>query len=61
MDGTRVKRATRAEAKAKMQASVNHDIDQHCHQGNRTMHTTTVKAQVQTIKNFRAEEPKAWP
>ena len=56
-----VKRATRAEAKAKMQASVSRDIDQHCHRGNRTMHTTAGKAQVQTTKDFRAEEPKAWP
>ena len=56
-----VKRATRAEAKATMQASVSRDINQHCHQGNRTMHTTAGNVQVQTTKDFRAEESKARP
>ena len=56
-----VKKTTRAKAKAKMQAFVSRNIDPYCHQGNRTMHTITVKAQVQTIKDFGAEEPKAWP
>ena len=54
-----VKRATRAETKAKMQASVSHDDDQHCHQGNRPMHTTAIKAQAQTTKYPRAKESKA--
>ena len=40
-----VKKATRVEAKAKIQAFVSHDIDQQCHRGNRPMHTTVIKAQ----------------
>ena len=41
-----VKRVLRAEAKAKMQASVSRDIGHHYHRGNQTIHTIAVKAQV---------------
>ena len=55
-----VKKATRAEAKAKMQASVSRDIDQQCHRGSRPMHTTAAKANThaQSTKDPRVEEPK---
>ena len=55
-----VKKATRAEAKAKIQASVSRDTDQYCHRGNRPMHTTAAKAnpQSQTTKDSRPEESK---
>ena len=48
-----IKKATRAEAKAKMQASISRDIDQQCHRSNRPMHTTAAKAQAQTMKDLR--------
>ena len=51
----------RAEAKAKMQASVSRDINQHCHWGKQRMHTTVVKVQVQITKDFKAEKPKTRP
>ena len=55
-----VKKATKAEVKAKIQASVSRNTDQHCHQGSRLMHTTAAKAnpQPQTTKDPRPEESK---
>lgn len=39
-----VKKATRVKAKAKMQASANHDINQQYHQDNQSIHTIAAKA-----------------
>ena len=51
-----IKRATRAKAKAKIQASASRDLDQQCHWGKRPVYTSAAKAQAP--KDLRPEEPK---
>ena len=53
-----IKKAIRAKAKAKIQASASRDLDQPCHRGNRPVHTSAAKAQAQSVKDSRVEEPK---
>lgn len=50
-----IKKATRAEAKARMQLSASRDMDQRCHRGNRPVHASLDK----TSKDSRAKEPKS--
>ena len=55
-----IKKAIRAEVKAKIQASASQDLDQPCHWSNQPVHTLAAKAQAQLVKDSWVEKPKAW-